>query len=381
MERAHPRFDELDSLRGLAAMAVFFEHASGCLGIENTDTAFRNNPLVFLVVHSPLHAFWGGHEAVILFFVLSGFVLSLPWLRGEPVNYTAFAYKRICRIWIPYIVAAIAALSLRATLYTKHLPGMSSFFYNAWTGHLTATKLMNIASLVGYFGAEIFDLATWSLVHEMRISLAFPLIMLAVGLRSWKHVLAGAFFLSLAAGAIRKITHPALSTDGWHTIHYAAFFVIGYLLAANMSRIRTALPSGPLVFGAGVCVYTYSYWFFPRVLALHLPHINDWFIAVGSALLIVAALSGGAFPQILRHSSTVWLGRVSYSLYLYHAPVMLSLIYAFSDVMQPVWSVVLALPVTLVVSAAAYRWVELPAIGLARRHAGRVIAYPKIPTY
>ena len=47
----------------------------------------------------------------------------------------------------------------------------------------------------------------------------------------------------------------------------------------------------------------------------------------------------------------------------------------------PARSVVLALPVTLLVSTAAYRWVELPAIGLARRHAGRVMAYPQIPTY
>jgi peptidoglycan/LPS O-acetylase OafA/YrhL len=367
------RFYELDSLRGLAAMAVFFAHANGFIGIANPDIPFKTHPLAFLIVHSPLHALWGGHEAVILFFMLSGFVLSLPWLRGEAASYPRFAFKRICRIWIPYVAASIVALALRAAFYTKRLPGMGEFFDASWSGHLTAAKLAGIASLVGYFDPDIFDLATWSLVHEMRISLIFPFLMLAVAGRSWKRVLAGAFLLSFAAGAVRKLAHPVLATDVWYTLHYIAFFLVGYLLAANMQSLRAVARHSSLIFATGMCFYTYDYWFFPRIRALHLPHIGDWFIAAGSVLLIVAALSPGGFAHTLRHSSTVWLGRISYSLYLYHAPVMLSLIYALHGVIRPVWAVLLAIPVTLLVSAASYRWVELPAIRLARRPAVGVL--------
>ena len=368
------RFDELDSLRGLAAMAVFAAHANGFTGIVgNLDTPFATHPVAFLVNHSPLLALFGGHEAVILFFILSGFVLSLPWLRGETPGYPRFAFKRICRIWIPYIVAAAVSLALRAAFYTKSLPGMGEFFDAAWRGHLTAAKLANIAGLVGYFDPGIFDLATWSLVHEMRISLIFPFLMLAAAGRSWKRVLTGAFILSFVAGVARKLTHPELATDIWYTFHYTAFFLVGYLLAAHRSNLRALSHRGGLTFAVGIFLYTYAAWCFPGIAALHTPHIGDWFTAAGSALLITAALSRGGFARVLEHTSTVWLGRISYSVYLYHAPVMLSFIYALHGLIRPIWAVCLALPVTLLVSAASYHWVELPAIRLARRPAVRAL--------
>jgi peptidoglycan/LPS O-acetylase OafA/YrhL len=362
------RFDELDSLRGLAAMAVFAAHAGGFSRIPgNMDAPFETHRVAFLVYHSPLSALWGGHEAVILFFMLSGFVLSLPWLRGETPGYRRFAIKRICRIWIPYIVAAAVSLILRAAFYTKSLPGMGEFFDAAWSGHLTAAKLANIAGLVGYYDATIFDLSTWSLIHEMRISLVFPFLMLAVAGRPWKRVLFGALVLSFVSGAARKLLHPALDTDILYTFHFTAFFLIGYLLAANRSNLGALSNHGRLTFAAGICLYTYAAWCFPRINALHTPHVGDWFTAAGSALLVTSALSAGSFARVLGHAFTVWLGSISYSVYLYHVPVMLSLIYALHGVIRPVWAVLLAIPVTLLVSAASYRWVELPAIRLARR--------------
>jgi peptidoglycan/LPS O-acetylase OafA/YrhL len=367
MATAPRRFDELDSLRGLAAMAVFFSHSASFLGVEGpvfvSGITFRGHPLMFLLIHSPFHALWAGRGSVILFFILSGFVLSLPWLRGESMSYRKFAFKRICRIWIPYIVSCAVALSLRAAFSGKRPPGFFSGFSNS---HLTASVLANIASLVGYFDPSAFNMATWSLVHEMRISLVFPLIMLVILGRSWKPVLAGAFGLSMAAGAARKLTQPDLPTDGWDTLHYMAFFLVGYLLAANMSRFRMTPRSAALSFAAGIGVYTSSFWFFPRVSALHPLHIDDWTMVAGAALLIVSALSSGNFARVLRHASSVWLGRISYSLYLYHVLVIFSLAYALDGLVRPIWIIVLALPITLLVAEASYRWVELPSIGLAR---------------
>src|ERR1700738_3699896 len=101
------RIDILDSLRGLAALSVVFHH---CLLVFPIFlAAFYHNPnlnnnLVLILTYSPIHILWAGHEAVILFFVLSGFVLSLPFLNNNTISYHKYIVKRFCRIYIPYII-------------------------------------------------------------------------------------------------------------------------------------------------------------------------------------------------------------------------------------------------------------------------------------
>lgn len=66
------RFHELDGLRGLAALTVFASHLVGSFNFHSNSFAIINN--------SPLHIFWHGEGAVHLFFILSGFVLTLIYI-------------------------------------------------------------------------------------------------------------------------------------------------------------------------------------------------------------------------------------------------------------------------------------------------------------
>lgn len=70
------RIGELDSIRGLAALIVLFHHMYQDL---NNNTRFP--PIIFR--YSPLRVLTNGHASVIMFFILSGFVLSLPFLKGK----------------------------------------------------------------------------------------------------------------------------------------------------------------------------------------------------------------------------------------------------------------------------------------------------------
>lgn len=79
------RYRQLDSLRGLAALTVFIGHCAGVkinMGVQNA------------VYPTPLGVLFNGNAAVVFFFVLSGFVLSLPFVNGNrPLKLTGFILK------------------------------------------------------------------------------------------------------------------------------------------------------------------------------------------------------------------------------------------------------------------------------------------------
>jgi peptidoglycan/LPS O-acetylase OafA/YrhL len=99
-EGASRRFYELDSLRGLAAITVVFDHFIRIWPPE----------IIHVLDRTPLRLLIAGRQAVILFFLLSGFVFTLPHKRNSPLNYGRFLLKRVRRIYLPYLGALAFAI-------------------------------------------------------------------------------------------------------------------------------------------------------------------------------------------------------------------------------------------------------------------------------
>ncbi len=87
------RFYELDSLRGVAALTVVLHHFSRICPENFTH----------LLIRTPLRLLLAGDQAVILFFLLSGFVLTLPYKKNTSLSYGPFLLRRVCRIYLPYL--------------------------------------------------------------------------------------------------------------------------------------------------------------------------------------------------------------------------------------------------------------------------------------
>lgn len=105
---AGARFLELDGLRGIAAFTVILHHF--CCMYD-----LKEKPYLLPLV--------AGHSAVLLFFVLSGFVLSLPfWNKGTFGRYDAYLVRRIFRIYVPYVAAVGLAAVGMLLVGEKHLP-------------------------------------------------------------------------------------------------------------------------------------------------------------------------------------------------------------------------------------------------------------------
>ena len=90
----------LDGLRGLAALVVVVHH---CLLTQPAFSDFffskwTTQPRTAVqgaLFETPARLVWAGYEAVILFYVLSGLVLALPWLEGRAPDYRAYLVTRV----------------------------------------------------------------------------------------------------------------------------------------------------------------------------------------------------------------------------------------------------------------------------------------------
>lgn len=173
------RFEELDSLRGLAATTVLIHHLSLVVPIVFLNETLKN---------TPFHILWAGHESVILFFVISGFVLALPYLNNISLSYKNYLVKRFCRIYIPYVVSILCAVILMGVYSRMGIPELGKWINNTWTTPFSSDLFFKHIFLLGSFDGDTvtFNPVIWSLVHEMRISIIFPILVYFIAKTGWK---------------------------------------------------------------------------------------------------------------------------------------------------------------------------------------------------
>lgn len=355
------RYNELDSLRGIAAFTVMIAHL--------TMVDFYNKGTLWLSLNdTPLRFLWAGHQAVIFFFVLSGFVLSLPFVENRSITYGSFMMKRICRIYIPYITAIFSALFLRIFFSWNSVTGFEEFKF--WSAPITSNLILNHLFLLGFFDYTAFDTAMWSLVHEMRISIIFPFAIIILRRYNFKICAIITVLLSALAGIIQSLAVPHFSYFyNYHeTIHYLSLFIIGFLLARYRNLLMEKYNhltqySKLLLYLGAFLIYSYpfyNHWTLPQRFA------GDWGTAIGSTIFIITAISSKNFSKILTLNSVAFLGKISYSLYLYHSIVLLSLINLMYG-SAPAWIIWSATIFTsLLVASLAYYLIELPSISLGK---------------
>jgi peptidoglycan/LPS O-acetylase OafA/YrhL len=299
--------------------------------------------------------------------VLSGYVLTLPTLQGRQPTYLRYAFKRFCRIYLPYAASAAGAMLGASLLWRRATPAMSEWFQTSWTAPVSRASLLAHALLVLPFKTGDFNNVIWSLVHEMRVSLVFPVLAAFAVREKWGWSLAGAACLSLAGCVVPQL-HWRLRflTDYGLSAHYAAMFLLGALLAKHRAAIAARLKTLPtagwtILLAAGIALYG-SEGLSPAA-RLAQNHPFEWLTAAGAAVLIACAAS----TAWLRAPALLWLGRISYSLYLWHLPVMLAVIRVGSGHL-PLWVLSSSsLLLGLITADVMHRLIEAPSLRLARQ--------------
>jgi peptidoglycan/LPS O-acetylase OafA/YrhL len=352
------RYKELDCLRGIAALIVVFGHM---FNFYMTD-AYANEILINLILYSPLRIFITGREAVILFFILSGFVLSISY-SSHNVKYKNYLIKRICRIHFPYLIAIIFSFIL---IKLCNLYGVTQT--NNLFSTVTIKDLLYHLTLIGSFDATKINGAIWSLVVEMRISIIFPFLMYFIKKYKWKNSIIIASIFSVLTFLTSKFipSIPAIS-DVLLTSPYILYFVIGAILAEHrlllIKQFKTNRVVSCVSLVIAVLFYIYSRLLYEyRIIPVSL--LSDWIIALGGSIIIIFVLSYNRFLLI---RPLKFLGSISFSLYLLHTPIIKSFIYVFSG--HASISIILfsALLTSILLATISYKFIELPFIALGKR--------------
>lgn len=378
-ERKFKRFYQLDALRGLAAITVVIQHCLYVFPLLYDDTLEKPGLwLLNLFKYSPLHLFWAGSQAVFLFFLLSGFVLSLPFYTAQASSYPAFLVRRICRLYLPYVAALAAAVFLDVSTSRHGIATLSGWFNSVWGEEPSTALVFQHALLIDHFDTTKINPVIWSLVQEMRISLLFPLLMWLIN--RYHLLFIGA--LGLVLYSVGEIAHPLY--DGATTLEVLAFFILGALLAKYRTLLLSLYQRLPpwahyLIFVCALLCYTGPWWMYPIKPLQTLPLVTDFVCVVGGSALMMLALASNRLSRILCLPPLLFLGRISFSVYLYHIIILvaaINLLYGSLNIWLILFGVLL---LTLVISSAAYYGIEKPAIALGHRltKKGRLWSHPR----
>ena len=346
------RFEELDGLRGIAALTVFFSHVYLMQKIDIIPSEVNS---------SVLRSLWDGDAAVFLFFILSGFVLALPYLTTSKrsIEYIPYIVRRIFRIYPAYIFALLFSLVLMHTVFIpENLTGLSPWIRSFWTTDVSLSEIGRHLSMIGPDTNKI-DPPVWTLRLELIISCIYPMIIYVLKGKNSKFV-RWAVIIGFFAFCLIK---PS-------AFFYFGLFITGGIVAkVHMSAIqwlrKLSTVMGALCLALALCLYSSRF-------TIDLVGKNDiaWHIlvGVGATLLIILAITYPPLTKLLKTRLIQFLGHVSYSFYLLHFPILLSVSSLVFPRIGSLWiCAALSLICSLVVSHLVVRLIETPFQNLGKK--------------
>lgn len=322
----------------------------------------------------------GGFTGVDVFFTLSGYLITSLILQALAVNkfsFREFYLRRVQRI-IPNLVAVVLFVLIAWHILMLPSSAAQAGRHGVWT-LLSAANVFVWKYLGNYWGAgaETAPLThAWSLAIEEQFYLIYPALLVALYRCGRVWLMAGlAGLAAVSAVACGWLTPQSpvtafymLPPRGWELL-------VGGLLAALLhQRSDNELPSPAisrrlhdLIGVAAIAVVVGGYWIIDEKTPF--PAWGAAPAALGTAALIWATTAGPLTGRVLSNRLLVGIGKRSYSIYLWHWPLLvLGKHYAEQAELEPKWGALAGGIVSLGLAEAAYHCIENP---LRDRGAGR----------
>jgi peptidoglycan/LPS O-acetylase OafA/YrhL len=198
-----------------------------------------------------------GHQAVAVFFVLSGFVLYASLTGTRLVPFASFVARRFLRLYPPVAAAILCSAAMYVLVHPQVLPGASDWVNRAsWSAYPDAHVLAGYL-LLGGARYQSLDNPIWSLIVELRMTLVFPLIACGIAARPLLTLV-----LALATSAACVAANGTDAVEGIPDVtatgQYVLLFTAGAYMAHQASRIARVVrgASPPLVLGLSLVLIT-----------------------------------------------------------------------------------------------------------------------------
>ena len=345
------------SMRGVAALLVLFYHLQFGATFQfswETATGF----------------FRSGYLWVDLFFVLSGFVISYSVETERSKTFSrqeveSFLVARIARIYPLHFACLVFLLAYQLLLLIPLVVvGRTPGNLAIWSGPSIANffEQLFLLNAWGISGRVGWNIPSWSISAELVAYLCFP-IMVALVVKGQ----AVARFL-LLGGAIAFYAYVASTTGvldivkGLAVLRCLAGFILGMMIYYHRGATARLSSAALSLCQAGAIAL---------ILATLTLDLND-VLAVPAFVLLVASTwtDNGVVPRLLANRPLIWLGDISYSIYLTHVCLLMPLHLVTSRLdkyagLSPAFvrglEILSSVALVLAVSTLTYRWIETPA--------------------
>lgn len=338
MSAAEYRAD-IDGLRAVAVMLVVLYHAG--------------------------FGFPGGFLGVDVFFVISGYLITgiiARDIRDGRFSPTAFLLRRVRRILPASLVMVLVTV---VTGFFLLLPGDLVEVCKCALSQVGLSANIYLWRTIWYFDSSVDMkplLHLWSMAVEEQFYLLYPwlLLMFPIHGRSGKLIFCAIFALAFGAGVYGHLRHPSaafylLPCRVWELmlgglLHLSPSIRPGSLRSADLCR------SGGLIailLSAWIPLHTWPKWLPPGLVP-----------ALGGCAVILGGVAGESWPlRVLSSRIAVLTGKISYSVYLWHWPILSGLNHLQADLALPVAGPayrIVAVLLSIAVGFLSWRFVEEP---------------------
>lgn len=304
------RIKAFDSLRGMAALGVVFWHYGA---------HFQAHPFQSLL--APFYS--AGYLLVDFFFVLSGYVIAKAyWREGRQRNLGINIWSRVSRLYPLHLLTLVLVAITQCALAALGRPGLLSSNNDAH--HF----LLNVFMLngVGLQGGFSFNAPSWSISTEFVVNLLFLVFIACRPAQKLIYLAIFAFgigFLFLSSGVLLKNDRVFGYLDP-QLVRCIIGFSLGVLVQLTLRQewgwrlIPPAIVNDLLSLTVIIAIAIFLHTQIP-----HAPVRSYLVIMSFSAVLLVTVLHSGYIKTFFEPPPLVFLGEISYSIYLIHFPLQL----------------------------------------------------------
>lgn len=361
--RNRERIHALDGLRGIAAFIVVLHHV---LLIAQPVSQPPGEPAAWSgwwwIERTPLKLLTAGHEAVIVFFVLSGVVVVLPALKRADFSWPGLVANRVVRLLLPAWAAIVFATILLVVV--PRVPEQvtaGTWLARQVQSDWSLRKLLGEYSLM--IGSVPYDNVLWTLRWELLFSLLLPgFLVVAIVLRRWW----------LPTGLLALGLGVAGTVGGIEAMQYLPVFFLGTLVAVNLRKLEGWSASRRARRLLAVLLPISALMLISQFLLGGVVHEGTdgahalrGLEALGGVGVVVCAGAATGFRRFLERRVPQFLGRISFSLYLVHLPLLASITWLLGDWNWPVAGLI-GVPLAVLAGWGFFRIVEKPLHRVAR---------------